>query len=67
MNRDRQKKWDRANMKTITFIVYKGRDDELREYAKSNGVPLNRLITNAVTAYTGIPVGKNKMKEDDVE
>ncbi len=34
----------------------------MRLYAKEHGVSLNRLIINALEAYTGLPVSTNKRK-----
>lgn len=44
------------------FQMYKGWRDDLRLYAKEHGVSLNRLIINALEAYTGLPVSTNKRK-----
>ena len=53
-----QRKWVANNLKVVSFRIYKGRDEELRAYAEERGLSLNKLIVNALEAYTGIPVGK---------
>ncbi len=58
----RQRKWDNENLETVMFQMYKGWRDDLRLYAKEHGVSLNRLIINALEAYTGLPVSTNKRK-----
>lgn len=58
----RQRKWDNENLETVKFQMYKGWRDDLRLYAKEHGVSLNRLIINALEAYTGLPVSTNKRK-----
>jgi|GEM_PF-4230611 len=58
----RQRKWDVENLELVAFRMYKGWKDDLRLYAKERGVSLNRLIINALEAYTGLPVSTNKRK-----
>jgi hypothetical protein len=58
----RQRKWDNENLDLVRFQIYKGWKDDLRLYAKERGVSLNRLIINALEAYTGLPVSTNKRK-----
>ena len=58
----RQRKWDNESLETVMFQMYKGWRDDLRLYAKEHGVSLNRLIINALEAYTGLPVSTNKRK-----
>lgn len=58
----RQRKWAKENQDTVCFQMYKGWSDELQKFANKRGISKNRLIIEALEAYTGLPVSTNKLK-----
>jgi len=58
----RQDEWKKKNIEVVTIRLYKGRRADLKKYADEHGMAFNRLVINALEAYTGIPVGTRKEK-----
>lgn len=55
------KKWkEKVGMESITFCVHEGSRERLREVAEENGVSATTYIVEAVNAYAGRQVLKNK-------